>query len=448
MHSLLVYLHHLPHSRTSSTTSPTSSKETYSVIITSFGPFPNGRGGHYNINASNEIAKALPPHIEFDLPPADSKDETTRQKEGRRRRARVNILNPTAEQDAYVKTEYGYTRRYIQQLHDDIDASSPTLGRPLHAASNASSPKVPLRHPHAPPSTETTKPPPPTSPNPTLIIHLGQASYCNDPPSLGLERLAFSQSMRSSWWKLREAQQGYHRIPDDKGEVIDNVDGGRDPWAAKDVPAGLGTALDIDQVAIFARAALSTTLAAISIPKEEDEQAEARKRPPRRDSSKPPSKVVPNDTCWIHSDKHKDSECYTQHSELRPNKDRTGKDRTDVSHKTSGLNLNITTHHEAGPYLCGFIYYESLAQCYTRDKRADVLFCHVPAMLGEKEVTKGRNAVFAVVEGAMRWLIEQEEREVRERVELLQHNHQGPGSEPMDVREVGDGKECTVEDVM
>jgi len=166
--------------------------------------------------------------------------------------------------------------------------------------------------------------------------------------------------MRSSWWSSREAQKGYHRIDDDKGEIIDDIDVGRDPWAARDVPIGLGTALDIDQVAIYARAATT------------------HKEEVFMKGETPLSKSVQEQTM-----------------------------QTDVSHKTSGL--NIITHHEAGPYLCGFIYYESLAQCYTRNKRADVLFCHVPAMLGEDEVIKGRDAVVAVVEGAVRWLIEQQE---------------------------------------
>lgn len=486
----------------------------------------------------------------------------------------MNIFNPTAEQDAYVKTEYDYTRRYIQQLHDDIDAGSSSLGRPLNAANEPSS-KSPPHHPHASPSNETTKPTP-TTPAPTLIIHLGQASYCNDPPSLGLERLAFSQSMRSSWWNPREAQQGYHRIPDDKGETIDDVDEGRDPWAAKDVPVGLSTALDIDQVAIYARAALRTTPTLLSRQKEEDKQsatetpskpdlmtliaefelhkaqspesddktdpepsktklsncdnnmetliqkveafytrdlqlgrhtsdvvkiiglfhmidhpdwadwvnnkrdllfageltdyqgladeaiAEWRRRssvgyvatgdkegkkktypsiPPRRAAFMSPSND-PN--CYIHGDKHKDSQCYMRHLEVRLNQD-----TTDISPHQSRLNitthkpshLNITTHHEAGPYLCGFIYYESLAQCYTRQKRADVLFCHVPAMLGEDEVIEGRDAVVAVVEGGVRWLIEQKEREACERVDMR-------GVEVLEVTEIDGSAGNNVEDVM
>lgn len=66
----------------------------------------------------------------------------------------------------------------------------------------------------------------------------------------------------------------------------------------------------------------------------------------------------------------------------------------------------IKMHDEAGPYLCGFIYYESMATCFVNNRRANVLFCHVPGETDEESLRRGRDAVVAIIGAAVGDLLE------------------------------------------
>ena len=67
------------------------------------------------------------------------------------------------------------------------------------------------------------------------------------------------------------------------------------------------------------------------------------------------------------------------------------------SHK----NISVAAHAEPGSYLCGFLYYESLANCRVRGRNADVLFCHVPGYQDDASLAQGRDALLAIIEEAV-----------------------------------------------
>lgn len=60
----------------------------------------------------------------------------------------------------------------------------------------------------------------------------------------------------------------------------------------------------------------------------------------------------------------------------------------------------VKSHHEAGSYCCGFLFYESLANRYTKGTRGQVMFCHVPADTDAASLERARNSVLAVVGAA------------------------------------------------
>lgn len=273
------------------------------------GPFPDGEGGHFDLNASHLIVRALPSHLELPTFPSEAAHTKPIQ-----HTTRINILNPTAATpDSYVPTEYGRVRQYVHDLHNPAS----------HGGSD--------------------------TPTPDLMIHLGQG-----PPVIWIERFAFSQAMRSNFWVDYGYKEEYYRIPDNIGETIDDVDGGLDPWAAKGVPTGLCSALNVD--AVLANALKARKLRGPGAAELEEI--------------------------------------------LQPAQD-----------NASIEEIQMVAHHEPGPYICGFIYYESLANCYVQKKPANVLFCHVPRVLEPEEVKKGAEAVECIIIGAVKHLLDREEHE-------------------------------------
>ena len=121
-------------------------------------------------------------------------------------------LNPTASAGKYIKTEYAYIRRFMEDLHHEYDRDI------------------------------------------DLFVHFGQASGWD---FVSVERVAYRQGMTSGWWTEREKggkAGGYYMIPDDKGEVV--TDAGRCPWEG--LPMGLQSALDIDAVVEGAKGVLAS----------------------------------------------------------------------------------------------------------------------------------------------------------------------------------------------
>jgi hypothetical protein len=268
------------------------------------GPFPDGSGGHFDLNSSNLIARMLPDHLEI---------QHTTSALVEKQNIRINIMNPTAATPtSYVLTEYGYVRHYVRELY----------ARYFDGPAKASTPD--------------------------LIIHLGQG-----PPELWIERFSFSQSMRSTWWSDLESERGYYRIPDKIGQTIDDIDDGNDVWAEQNVPAGLSTSMNVD--ALHAGALRY--------------QAIDRAR-------------------W----------------------QSLGSAGALVDTKP-GHEIRLVTHHEPGSYLCGFIFHESLANCYVRKIRPDVMFCHVPRVLEHDEVKRGVDAVSYVIMGAVESMLDREKEE-------------------------------------
>lgn len=129
--------------------------------------------------------------------------------------ARITIVNPTAADGAYVRTEYKYIREYVKAMHQqygekDID----------------------------------------------LFVHIGMAMGWG---FVSVERFAFRQGMSSTWWREREKNQ-YYMIPDNSGHTIEELP---NPWM--DVPTGLQSAFDVDDVVEGART-LQTVRKMFTIP--------------------------------------------------------------------------------------------------------------------------------------------------------------------------------------
>ena len=59
--------------------------------------------------------------------------------------------------------------------------------------------------------------------------------------------------------------------------------------------------------------------------------------------------------------------------------------------------VDVISHDEAGNYLCGFVFYESLATCRKRGLSTRVLFCHVPGWKDRKRLERGADFVCAVI---------------------------------------------------
>ena len=70
--------------------------------------------------------------------------------------------------------------------------------------------------------------------------------------------------------------------------------------------------------------------------------------------------------------------------------------------------LRVASHFEAGAAGCGFTFYESMANCLVAGRRRDVIFVHVPPDADTASLEKGRNAVLAIIGGAIQALSERQ----------------------------------------
>ena len=60
--------------------------------------------------------------------------------------------------------------------------------------------------------------------------------------------------------------------------------------------------------------------------------------------------------------------------------------------------IDVRPSEDAGNFLCGFIYYTSLAYFYKKDGRErPVMFLHVPVLPKEEDVAKGRKVAEALI---------------------------------------------------
>lgn len=75
--------------------------------------------------------------------------------------------------------------------------------------------------------------------------------------------------------------------------------------------------------------------------------------------------------------------------------------KNEPSDPKSSSPIEIRPHNEGGPYLCGFIHYESLANCYVNKRRPNVLFCHIPGEDDEKSMNRVKDAILAIIVSAV-----------------------------------------------
>ncbi|KAI5243848.1 peptidase C15, pyroglutamyl peptidase I-like protein [Aureobasidium subglaciale] len=68
---------------------------------------------------------------------------------------------------------------------------------------------------------------------------------------------------------------------------------------------------------------------------------------------------------------------------------------------------DVRGHEDGGTYCCGFIYYESLANKFTKGSTAEVLFCHVPGDLDQFSLKAGANSICAIVGAAASQILEE-----------------------------------------
>ncbi|KAH8662471.1 hypothetical protein BX600DRAFT_513303 [Xylariales sp. PMI_506] len=182
-----------------------------------------------------------------------------------------------------------------------------------------------------------------------LFIHLGEARGW---PFVTIERAAYKQGMSSVWWAPKDEIK-YYTTLDDAGLRADDV--GPCPW--DQVPMGLQSALDVDTVADGARNILTTRYQFAGAP------AGTNLALPTTTTSPDPQ------------------------SPRGPAQDARGP-------------IEIKPHNEGGPYLCGFVNYESLANCYVNKRRANVLFCHVPGEADPQSLGRTREGLLAIIVSA------------------------------------------------
>jgi len=186
-----------------------------------------------------------------------------------------------------------------------------------------------------------------------LFVHIGQASGWD---FVSIERLAFKQGMSSNWWTARE-REAYYMIPDNAGKTVE--DAGRCPWDG--VPMALQTCLDVDKIAAGANSILETGYR----------------------FGEPFSSAAATDRAIYQA---------------------AGGDRANSQAHLSPI--KVKPHNEGGPYCCGFIHYESLANCYVQGRPGVVLFCHVPEQLDIESLQRARDAILAVIVSAVNELIQ------------------------------------------
>ncbi|THW06873.1 peptidase C15, pyroglutamyl peptidase I-like protein [Aureobasidium pullulans] len=68
---------------------------------------------------------------------------------------------------------------------------------------------------------------------------------------------------------------------------------------------------------------------------------------------------------------------------------------------------DVRGHEDGGTYCCGFIYYESLANKFTKGTSAEVLFCHVPGDLDQFSLKAGANSICAIIGAAASQILEE-----------------------------------------
>ncbi|CAD0100651.1 unnamed protein product [Aureobasidium mustum] len=239
-----------------------SSVRPITVFVTGFGPFPRGDGTSYSRNTSHEITKLLP----STLPPRSQFNPSSHP---------IRILNPTAAEGKAVNVEYAHIRKYTSGLHDSYGATA------------------------------------------DLILHIGMADGWN---FVSCERRSYKQTFTSGWAGRMLGLGRYYMIKDVKGKTVE--DAGPNPWG-EDVPMGLGTGLNVDELVDGAGKMLKTAF---------------------------------------------------------------GRD--------------VRAHEDAGTYCCGFIYYESLANKFTKQTPAEVLFCHVPGDLDRLNLHAATNSICAIIGAA------------------------------------------------
>ncbi|KAH6661175.1 hypothetical protein BKA67DRAFT_654309 [Truncatella angustata] len=136
------------------------------VLITGMGPYPDGDGGHIDVNTSHLITTLLPKTLDPNTPLNPSP-------------TRINIITLPDP----VKTEYKYVREFCKDLHtkhaEDVD----------------------------------------------LFIHLGEARGWD---WLTIERVAYKQGMSSTWWGPYYGPQEYYLWKDDKDLTVKDI--GPCPW--------------------------------------------------------------------------------------------------------------------------------------------------------------------------------------------------------------------------
>ncbi|KAH8896594.1 hypothetical protein GQ53DRAFT_818880 [Thozetella sp. PMI_491] len=193
-----------------------------------------------------------------------------------------------------------------------------------------------------------------------VFIHLGEA---RGRPFVSIERAAYKQGMSSVWWGP-EDEKGYYTIPDDAG--LTAADAGPCPWDG--APMGLRSSLDIDAVSDGAKAILQT---------------------------------------WYQFGKNRGiNVSNTGETTLEGTVER-------LSVPSLVAPIDIIPTSEGGPYLCGFINYESLANCYISERTPNVLFCHVPGEADPVSLHRTGDAVLAIVVSAANQAVRGEKREIK-----------------------------------
>ncbi|ETS83677.1 hypothetical protein PFICI_05553 [Pestalotiopsis fici W106-1] len=195
-----------------------------------------------------------------------------------------------------------------------------------------------------------------------LFIHLGEARGWT---WVTVERAAYGQGMSSSWWALWD-RDAYYTIPDDAGQTIRDV--GPSPWAGR-VPLGLHPSFNVDGVCEGATALLDTLYRFGS----------------GGSSSSRPGNVDAGNA----SDTFSSSSSHVQ-----------GMDNGKTV-STTNKPIEIRPHAEGGPYLCGFINYESLANRYVLNLKPNVLFCHVPGESDPTSLRRTADGLLAIVVAAV-----------------------------------------------
>ncbi|KAF3003277.1 hypothetical protein E8E14_005298 [Neopestalotiopsis sp. 37M] len=204
-----------------------------------------------------------------------------------------------------------------------------------------------------------------------LFIHLGEARPWT---WVTVERAAYGQGMSSTWWTAADRQQ-YYTMPDDTGQTIEDV--GPSPWTTGDnkVPLGLDPSLDVDGVCEGATAILDALY--------------------RFSSRSGSSRAVGDDQALDLFRSSSSSSSSSQGQHKKNDNDKT------VTTTASNKPIEIRPHAEGGPYLCGFINYESLANRYVRNLKRNVLFCHVPGESDAANLRRTADGVLAVVVAAV-----------------------------------------------